>query len=207
MKNKLFFLLFILLLWGCKVTQQTTVEAIPKVEKPQRQYFDHVNDTNDFFTTFSGNFNCEVQGMNANGIVRIQRDSLLWISVNKLVELGRVKATRDSVFGYLKVTNQYAKYSYEDLKRLFNIDVDFATLQNVLTGRGSNKRQIMVEYDDFDSIGDEEFAKRMELTINDKRYYAVLQLKYNRIDLNLPQSYPFYIPKTAVPLINGEGEQ
>ena len=207
MKNKLFFLLFILLLWGCKVTQQTTVEAIPEVEKPQRQYFDHVNDTNDFFTTFSGNFNCEVQGMNANGIVRIQRDSLLWISVNKLVELGRVKATRDSVFGYLKVTNQYAKYSYEDLKRLFNIDVDFATLQNVLTGRGSNKRQIMVEYDDFDSIGDEEFAKRMELTINDKRYYAVLQLKYNRIDLNLPQSYPFYIPKTAVPLINGEGEQ
>lgn len=207
MKNKLFFLLFILLLWGCKVTQQTTVEAIPEVEKPQHQYFDHVNDTNDFFTTFSGNFNCEVQGMNANGIVRIQRDSLLWISVNKLVELGRVKATRDSVFGYLKVTNQYAKYSYEDLKRLFNIDVDFATLQNVLTGRGSNKRQIMVEYDDFDSIGDEEFAKRMELTINDKRYYAVLQLKYNRIDLNLPQSYPFYIPKTAVPLINGEGEQ
>lgn len=208
MKNRLIYItLYALLFCGCRVTQETVVETVPEVAKPQRLYYDHVNDTSDFFTSFAGNFSCEVQGMNANGIVRIERDSILWVSVNKIVELGRVKATKDSIWGYVKVTNQYVRYSYEDLQKLFKIDVDFATLQSVLTGKGSQKRQIMVDYDDFDSIGDEEFAKKMEITLNDKRYYTVLQLRYNRIDLNMPQSYPFYIPKNASPLIGNKDEQ
>lgn len=196
--------LCVLVACGCKMTRETTVETVPEVAKPQRQYYDHVDDTSDFYTSFAGNFSCEVQGMNANGVVRIQRDSVLWVSVNKIVELGRAKATRDSVFGYIRLTNQYVRYSYGDLLRLFNIDIDYQTLQSVLTGRGSQKRQLMVEYDDFDSIGDEEFARKMEVTLNDKRYYTTLQLKYNRIDLNQPQSYPFYIPKGASPLVEGE---
>lgn len=187
------------LLASCKPQPEQKVETVPEVVKPVTQYYEKNLDSLSDFQTFSASFSCEIQGISANGLLRIDRDSIIWLTLNKIVELGRLKATPDSLLAYLKITNQYVRLSFPEMKSQMGVDMDFATLQSVLLGQGSMKSQLLVEYDDFDSISGQEIPRSLDITFNDKRFYQTARVKYGKINVDIPQSYPFYIPKNAKP--------
>ena len=90
-----------------------------------------LNSTYRYYTT---NFSCTVRGVSVNGQIRMVSDSIIWISVSKVVELGRAIATPTGVKGYSKLMNKYYDGSYADLRTRWGIDADFATIEALLTG-------------------------------------------------------------------------
>lgn len=86
------------------------------------------------YNTFTGSFTCEIQGIQFNGQVRIHRDSAIWISANKLIELGRILLTPDSVQFYIKMNNSHLMTTYDQLAQQWGIDIDYPTMQALILG-------------------------------------------------------------------------
>lgn len=83
---------------------------------------------------YSSNFSCEVDGISVNGQIRIVHDSAIWVSVNKIIEVGRLLLTPTRVQGYVKLANKYIDCDYATLTKLWGIDLDYGTIEALLTG-------------------------------------------------------------------------
>lgn len=108
----------------------TRTETNVRREKPVR--LDTI--INSTYRYYTANFSCTVQGIAVNGQIRMVSDSIIWISVNKLIEVGRAIATPSGVKGYSKLLNKYFEGSYADIRNRWGIDADFGTLEALLTG-------------------------------------------------------------------------
>lgn len=97
---------------------QAVIEA-PKDEAPQFHYM-------------TSSISCQALGYNVSGQVRVCRDSVIWVSVSKFIELGRAKLTPDSIYVYAKVNNSYYGCPYGYLKSRFGVDVDYKSIQGML---------------------------------------------------------------------------
>ena len=75
---------------------------------------------------------------NLGGQIRMQRDSVIWISVTAVlgVEAVRIMLTPDSLFVINKLENTYSKESLEKLKMRFGTEISFSDIQNTLLGNG-----------------------------------------------------------------------
>ena len=102
------------------------------VVKPRQERLDTIRNAN--YTTYSANFSCTVQGVSVSGQIRMDRDSVVWVSVSKIIELGRAKATPTRVQAYAKLVGKSYDLGYGDIRQLWGIDIDFGTLQALLTG-------------------------------------------------------------------------
>ena len=107
-----------LLAVGCRSTRQAATApvevAAPAV--PQRQLS---------VITFTA----IVEGISASGQMRVAEDSVLWISVNKLIELGRAMATPDSVWVTTTFGDHNFAGTYDDLQRLTKRRISFDEMQ------------------------------------------------------------------------------
>lgn len=203
MKRYVFFLSLPLLLLtiACKEhppKESSGVETVPEVSKPLTHFWD-LADTVENFESLYATFTCEARGLSANGVLRIQRDSIIWCSVSKIIELARVRLTPDSVCAYMKPVNRYLACRYEELQQA-GLDIDYATIESVLTGGGSHKPLLQVEYDDFDTINGMEIPTTLDVTLNDKRLYTTAVVHYRKLLFDQAQSYPFAVPRGATPL-------
>ena len=117
------------LLVGCWSTRQTATTApagvVAEPEVPQRQLT---------VTTFTATVN----GISASGQLRVAEDSVIWVSVNKLVELGRGLATKDSVWLIAPITNGEFAGSYDDLSRLTRRQISYDDLQAIVTAEDAD---------------------------------------------------------------------
>ncbi len=77
-------------------------------------------------------FTATVDGISVNGQLRMATDSIIWVSVTKLVELGRAMATPDSVWVNVPLANKYFKGNYHDISRRIDHQVSFHSLQKIL---------------------------------------------------------------------------
>lgn len=142
MKNKYIPLLFILgalLLTGCHAHKKTVRTDKPEAgtvtppTPPAQRY--QLKDIKNFeFQTLSYNYNCTVEGFNINGQIRIMHDSIIWISINKIIEVGRIKMTPSKVEGYVSLVNKYYSGDYATLSKRWGIDVDYATFEALMVG-------------------------------------------------------------------------
>ena len=72
---------------------------------------------------------------NANINIRVRKDSLIWLSVNKLgIEAVRGLITHDSITIIDKIHREYAIYDFPTLSRQFNFEMNFALLQALIVG-------------------------------------------------------------------------
>jgi hypothetical protein len=73
---------------------------------------------------------------NANAIIRLKKDSLIWVSVSPAlgVEVLRCLITKDSVFVMNKLQKEYYLFSYSDLKAKLNYELNYELIQSVLLG-------------------------------------------------------------------------
>ncbi|MBQ9587661.1 MAG: DUF4292 domain-containing protein [Bacteroidales bacterium] len=84
--------------------------------------------------TFSANFSCVVDGMTASGQIRLMCDSVIWVSLSKVIEIGRAKFTPSHVSAYIKLINKSFNGDYALIAKRYGVDVDFATMQALLLG-------------------------------------------------------------------------
>lgn len=83
---------------------------------------------------YSANFSCEVEGISVNGQIRIVHDSCIWISVSKIIEVGRVMITPTRVSGYSRILGKYYDGTYEEVRKRWGIEIDYGTIEALLVG-------------------------------------------------------------------------
>ena len=72
---------------------------------------------------------------NATINIRVQKDSLIWLSVSKLgIEAVRGLISRDSIVIIDKIHREYSVYDFATLSRRFNFTMNFALLQALVLG-------------------------------------------------------------------------
>lgn len=151
------------------------------------------------FDTFTGSFSCEVQGMNVNGLVRLQYDSVIWVCLNKFIELGRVRITPDSVVAYIRPTNQYVRATMKEMQQQHGLDIDFYRLQSLLLGQPISSKTIQCMPSNYVTISGQSLAKTLAVNVLDKRMRTSTTIKYSTLKLNEPITTPVDIPRKATP--------
>ncbi|WP_460671429.1 DUF4292 domain-containing protein [Larkinella ripae] len=72
---------------------------------------------------------------NANVNLRIDKDSLIWLSVSGVgVEVARALITADSVVIMDRIHREYSVYDYASLSQRFNFNLTFGLIQSLLIG-------------------------------------------------------------------------
>lgn len=72
---------------------------------------------------------------NTNLNIRMKKDSLIWISVTGVgFEVARGLITPDSIIFMDKFHKQYFVFTYEQLSKRYNFELNFALLQSVIVG-------------------------------------------------------------------------
>lgn len=108
----------LLLATGC-ATRRPTTHDTTTASTVQPQYY-------------TANFTCSAMGYNANGQLRMQPDSVIWVSASKIIELGRARFTTDSAIVYAKVMGRCFRGTYADLQRRFGVITSFNQLSALL---------------------------------------------------------------------------
>lgn len=155
------------------------------------------------------NFQATVDDITISGQVRIGRDSVLWLSANKLIELGRAKFTPDSVFVYAKVMNRYYAGTYADLQGVLGISTDYATLQALFMGENEMVRRnwIVADYSDWretvevledgSMVKNKRYPYRAEVAVRSKLYSGRTTIIFNRVKMNQPTTFPYNVSPVA----------
>lgn len=135
-KKAIFLLTAALLLTGCRATKKVTPSPAPvadpvveeaPVATPKRTYT---------VMQFTG----EVEGISVAGQLRMAEDSVMWLSVNKIIEVGRAMATPDSLWLRVPLMNRNDAMDYADLKRITGKTVTFDELQQIATAPDAEER-------------------------------------------------------------------
>lgn len=86
-------------------------------------------------------FTAVVEGTTVSGQLRMASDSIIWVSVNKIIELGRAMATVDSVWVNVPIAGKYFAGNYTDVERYSKQPVSFGALQQM--ARSDNAEQMI----------------------------------------------------------------
>ena len=134
------FILIIALLLGfssCRTVREVPVEAIKPVSTGKLLRKAEKNALN--YKDFAINrINCHFSGNNTNSNFRIKlkakRDEKILLSISKInIPLGRVLLTPDSVRYVNYIERNYFVDDYAFLRRIFNMDLDFYTVQSLIS--------------------------------------------------------------------------
>ena len=86
------------------------------------------------------NFTATVDGVSVNGQLRMAEDSVIWVTVSKIIELGRAKATADSVWVNVPLAGRSFAGTYREASRLAKREVSFAQLQSIATASDAGQQ-------------------------------------------------------------------
>lgn len=89
---------------------------------------------------YTARFTCSTQGITATGQLRLQPDSILWVSASKVIELGRACFTKDSVVVYAKVMGRCFRGSYDDIYRRFHYRTTFEDVVKMMTATDAEQQ-------------------------------------------------------------------
>lgn len=130
--NILLIALLALLAAGCHTAKKATKsDTVPVVETP-------VPAPKRTYTVM--NFTGEVQGINVNGQLRIAEDSVMWMSVTKVIEMGRALCTPDSLWLRSPLMGRDDAMDYPTLQRLTGVKVTFGELQETALADDAEER-------------------------------------------------------------------
>jgi len=93
------------------------------------------------FTTFSAQMKIDYadsrdKKYDVNAFVRMKKDSVIWISINAIlgIEAFRIMITPDTVSVLDKINKTIQYHSFDYLKEMTNLPVDFPALQDLILG-------------------------------------------------------------------------
>lgn len=81
-------------------------------------------------------FDSEKNGLSGTANIRIQKDSIIWVSLSPGlgIEAARVLITRDSIFLVDKVHKEYQKIAFRELSEKFDFDINYTIIQSLILG-------------------------------------------------------------------------
>jgi hypothetical protein len=127
-------LLLVLLLAGCSSHKKVArvPEVLPAVEEaavtaPKRTYT---------VLTFEG----VVEGVSVNGQLRVAEDSAMWVSVTKLIEVGRAMCTPDSLWLHAPLLGRDDAMDYTTLRRQTGVDITYDEMQQSVLAPDAEER-------------------------------------------------------------------
>jgi len=91
------------------------------------------------YETMSIKFNLEAQLLQEKhqleGILRIKKDSLIWVSINAPlgIEAARIIINTDSIIFLNKIKKEYVVLPYYFLDNQFNLELNYSDIQSILT--------------------------------------------------------------------------
>lgn len=119
-------LLLTLMATGCHTARKAATappEPISETEEvmpvPKRTYT---------VMTFDG----MVEGISVNGQLRVAEDSVMWVSVNKLIEMGRAMCTPDSLWLRAPLLGRDDAMDYATLRRMTGVDITYDEMQQTV---------------------------------------------------------------------------
>ena len=94
-----------------------------------------------------------IQNLNANATIRIRQDSLIWISISSTgVEGIRSIIQKDSIFVIDRINKEYREFSFDSLRRAYNIPIDYHMVESALIGnliKARKNNDKVMKNDDF----------------------------------------------------------
>ncbi len=144
MKNSIFLLLMLLLVASCKNRKSRGMgyPSMPHVEEgmtPDAEaMMNIIRSTEVPYTWFAasgqGKIDWDGQRFSARVHVRILRDSIIWVQIQKLgFEVGRMLVTPDSAFFINRFERSYSRYGTDEFLREYNVPADFEMFSKVFT--------------------------------------------------------------------------
>lgn len=103
------------------------------------QLYDSIQSTRLQYESLSAKFSVKYKAtskvFNLKGNLRVLKDSIIWVSLSPGlgIEAVRLMCTKDSVFLLDKINKSITSGKYEYLNRLWKIDVDYNSLQSIIT--------------------------------------------------------------------------
>ena len=85
-------------------------------------------------------FEAEVEGIAVNGQLRVAEDSAMWVSVTKVIEMGRAMCTPDSLWLRAPLLGRDEAMDYAALRRQTGVDITFAELQQTVLAPDAEER-------------------------------------------------------------------
>lgn len=133
---------------------------------------------------FSANMVLDGNNESFNGVMRIRKDSVIWIIISKMgFEGARVMITKDSVKFLDKVNKKYFTGTYDTVSKMLHTDLDFEIMQSMLVG---NSVEFYEEDEKLWSGKDRDSAQYILSTIRKRKLKRVL--KGNEVPKELVQS-------------------
>lgn len=91
------------------------------------------------YNTFQGKAKMHYESLNDKqnftAYFRMKHDSAIWVSITAFeIEAARAIITKDSVKAIDRLNKVYYLYSYADIQKIINLEVDFKTLQDLIIG-------------------------------------------------------------------------
>lgn len=123
-KCKILLFLLPLFLIGCHAGRKVT--KVP--EPPEPPVVDEVP-TPRTYTVL--NFEGTVEGYGVKGQMRVAQDSVMWVSVNKILEMGRAMCTSDSLWLHAPLLGQDMALDYPALKKMTGTDITYDKIQEM----------------------------------------------------------------------------
>ena len=128
----------VLIAGSCSSTKRMIKE--PLKEQGAEYLFENLKQNelkyNYFSARFSAGFRQNKNSNSFSGQIRIQKDSLIWISISPAlgIEMARVLISNDSVKYMNRIENTYFVSDFNYINSLINSTLDFDMLQAFLTG-------------------------------------------------------------------------
>ncbi|HYD89999.1 MAG TPA: DUF4292 domain-containing protein [Flavobacterium sp.] len=129
----------LLLFASCKTKQAVITEGAAAGEKSVKEIVDgHYGNPKDFRTLYiraSAKYKDSHTSQNVSADIRIKKDEIILVSIKFLgITMAKAIITPDRVSYYEKIGNTYFEGNYAALSRWLGTELDFAKVQNMLTG-------------------------------------------------------------------------
>ncbi len=153
-----------IVMMSCK-TKQAAIGSAFK-ERSEEDLVRAISKHNISFDWFSCkariNFESSYESGRVNAIVRIKRDSLIWMNFKKFgLSLARMQIKPDSIYVLYPFENYYERKTVEKYSEIYGIDLEFEKIQSFLVGNalipdnGSTRiRRIGNDYEVYGAHGD-----------------------------------------------------
>ena len=156
-----------------------------------------------------GNFTCSTDDFSISGQVRLKKDSVLWLSASKIIELGRAKFTKDSVFLYAKIASRYFHGTYKELEQVVGISTDFATIQAIFAGDNEMLRRnwIVADFSDWreiisvrengQMIKNKRYPYSAEVAVRSSLFSGAAHISYSKVQWVHSTTFPYSVSSLA----------
>jgi len=133
--------LIIISLSGCNLFKKSIKNNENKNEKKINKISEKVNlntlNYNTFSTTFSGNYKDDKNQFPLKGILKIKKDSFIWITLRPFlgIEVARILLTPEKINYIDKLKKQYFSENYTYFKKKFGIKIDYKTAEALFSDK------------------------------------------------------------------------